>query len=135
MRCFSGCNFYYSVIYEKIMVCSGKEKCFLQSEKVDPELHLYILLPFSILSATSLSEQCWHIQNNLIYFECLLLLSCLQDYRTFTTTVTEHSFEVFLFAICFVREKDCYFSSLEGTCREILDVTEQFCGRIKNFLT
>lgn len=42
------------------MVCSEKEEIivFLQSEKVDPELHLFILLQFSVLCAKSLSEQC-----------------------------------------------------------------------------
>lgn len=46
MRIFSGCNFYHSILYEKIMVYPEKQKksAFMQSEKVDPDTHLYILL-------------------------------------------------------------------------------------------
>lgn len=90
------------------MVCSEKEKRigFLQSEKVDPELHLFILLPFSSVCKIIVRAVPSSRIDSLFYFECLLLLPCLQDYRAFTTT--EHSIEVFLFAVHFVRENDCY---------------------------
>lgn len=133
MRGFLGCNSHYSVLYEKNVVCSEKEKRngFLQNEKVDPELHLHILLQFSVPMCDIIIRTVPSSRTDVYktVYSVLNACCCYPVYRIIRSLLPQlQSTLLKYFYLQYVLlEKNCYFSSFEGTCREILDLVEEFC--------